>query len=30
MALATTARQLGAVPGVALLVAVVGTPSAGG
>jgi hypothetical protein len=30
MALATTARQLGAVLGVALLVAVVGTPSAGG
>ena len=29
MALATTARQLGAVLGVALLVAVVGTPSAG-
>jgi hypothetical protein len=29
MALATTARQLGAVLGVALLVAVVGTPAAG-
>jgi NTE family protein len=29
MALATTARQLGAVLGVALLVAVVGTPTAG-